>query len=774
MKLTFKISFLSDYHIGAGHGKGIVDSVILKDEQSLPVIRGTTLTGLLRQGMWELLQLDLLKQYCKCKQSGGDSGISYCFGEDTKSMCPICQTLGTPAYNKKWRISSAEIEDSAILKPERGVWRNRVNPRTRRAEARKLFSEEMVGKGVNFLFSVSKESNDERVLEEASFITAAFRMVRNLGSARRRGKGRCQIHLINVTDAPSNLGEAKEASLEDYFLTVFKRVWLENKELDISNPIVQSRPIKESPPTKEVFTIILLTEEPLLIANKSESGNMYYTNRCIPGYTLLGALAWKAANSCNLDDEEVYEKFITLFRRGEVKVSPLYPTLKIDEDIYPSIPSPQDLLSCKLHPAIEENGHDVKGYATDTDEPGKCEQCLKEGIETPLEPLNRYIAIRKYPKHLEAAEVPVREEMHITIDPEKGRAITGDLFGYVSIDSGAYFIGTIEIADWTNFANFLGIDGESPLFELRIGKASSRGYGKVKVWLQPDVSSKNLFHGKSLKERVADLTKPFRMTLITDAILVDSWGRFMNTLDESYLRNLLGVEVDLINTYVKSKNVDGFNAYLGLPKWRDVAIIAGSSIGFKIKRSEDEEEILKRLDELEREGIGLRKEGGFGRIAFNHPVYSKNEGIDVMIHLPEKMHLKEKRKDAVYFDEWWKKYLNDKLSQRLFTNPNWRAVSRWLRANSGESVKEIINEVDNLLIPEKPLSDLINQRQALRDKKKFLEKKGKKGTDALKSVLGGLSKELEEKNENLREYLKVKAIETLADFIASSIEEEGR
>jgi CRISPR-associated protein Csx10 len=769
MKLTFKIDLLSDYHIGAGHGKGIVDSVILKDEQGLPIIRGTTLSGLLRQGMWDLLQLDLLQPHRYCKQSGDSSGFDYCFGHDPGSRCPICRTLGTPASEKKWRFSSAVIEDSA-MKPGMAAWRNRVNPRTRRAEARKLFSEEIVGKSVNFLFSLTNDLNDARVLEEAAFIVAAFRMVRNLGSSRRRGKGQCQIHLDNAT--PSDLEIVEGASQEDHFLDLFKSVWLENNKLVVSNSISQSRTIKKSLRTKKVFNMVLVTEEPLLIAEKSESGNMYYTNRGIPGYTLLGALAWKAANNFNLDDKAVYEQFIKLFRRGGVKVSPLYPALKIRDYIYPSILSPQDFLSCKLYPEFEEFGHGVKGYATETEEPEMCEQCLREEIETPLEPMAKYLAIKKHHKHLEAIEVPMREEMHITIDPVKGRTITGDLFGYKSIDSGTYFVGTIEIADWTNFVNFLGLDGENPVFELRIGKASSRGHGKVKVWLQSDESVVNLFLGKSLKERVNDLTKPLRMALITDAILVDTWGRFLNKLDESFLENLLDVEVGEINTYVKSKNVDGFNAYLGLPKWRDVAIIAGSSIGFKIEHPEDKEAILKRLEKLEIEGIGIRKEEGFGKIAFNHPVYDKNEGVEMGIHLPVEMRIKEKRKATVNFEDWWTSYAKENIikNRKLFADPYWRAVSRWIRANSGESIEKI--NIDNFHTLEEPLSTLINQRQALRDKKNFLEKDGKEGKDALKKVLEDLTNKLQEEDENIREYMNFKAIETLADFIASCIEEE--
>ena len=156
MKLTFKINLISDYHIGAGHGKGIIDSVILKNKQGLPTIRGTTLSGLLRQGMWDLLELDLLESYRKCKRSNNTSSISYCSIENKMSMCPICRILGTPAHQKNWRISSAEIDG---LKTEHKVivWRNRVNQKTRTSEARKLFNEETAGRGVSFFLIVSNE-----------------------------------------------------------------------------------------------------------------------------------------------------------------------------------------------------------------------------------------------------------------------------------------------------------------------------------------------------------------------------------------------------------------------------------------------------------------------------------------------------------------------------------------------------------------------------------------------------------------------------------------
>ncbi|MEM3563790.1 MAG: RAMP superfamily CRISPR-associated protein [Candidatus Jordarchaeaceae archaeon] len=771
MKLTFKINLLSDYHIGAGYGSGIVDSKLLKDKDGMPVIRGTTLSGLLRQGMWELLQLPLLAQHRKCEKSGIKSSqpdkVSYCSAEDINSMCPVCRILGTPAYAKKWSISSANVENSAMVIPEKIVWRSRVSPRTRTAEARKLFREETASSGINFIFTVSNESNDRQTLEEAAFIVAAFRMMRNLGSSRRRGKGHCQIHLVSATP---ELEKKEDTSLEDVFLNFFREKWLENKELDVPQRTTQIK-LESGKPQKKSFRVILLTEEPLLIADRSESGNRYHTNTYIPGYTFLGSLAWRAAERCDLSDKAVYENFIRLFRRGGVKVSPLYPAFKLNDNVYSSIPSPQDFLTCKLNPEFQVQGHGVEGFATHMEEPESCEIC-----GTPLEPIVKFLPIREKPETitvgLEAIDVALREEMHITIKPETGITEKGVLFGYVSLESGQYFNGCLEVEDWINFANFMGIDTNNKdiTFELRVGKAFSRGHGRIKVWLHPEDNPENIFLGKPLEERVTDLTQPITMTLITDTILLDNWGRFLNTLDKGLLEKLLGVEVEVINTYVKPKNIDGFNTHIGLPKWRDTAIIAGSSIGFKIKNPNNRDTLLKRLKEIEREGVGMRREEGFGRVAFNHPIYSKNKEVNTRIVLPEHMRTSKIKNKVRIFEKWWKEHLMRNVDPKDFDGEKWIAISRWLRSNAKKSIKDIKGGIDNFHVPERPLNDLIVSKKAYRDKKKFLEEE-QKGKEKLKSLLDVLSERLSE-NEEIKEYLQIRAVEILADFIAP-LKKEG-
>ena len=112
LTLTFEIALLSDYHIGAGHGLGpTVDSALYRDVDGRPVIRGTTVNGLLRDGLYRLLQLEPLHSddRVKCKASGlraGDQVPEYC-GQflPAAEVCPVCRVFGSPHTPKRWRIS---------------------------------------------------------------------------------------------------------------------------------------------------------------------------------------------------------------------------------------------------------------------------------------------------------------------------------------------------------------------------------------------------------------------------------------------------------------------------------------------------------------------------------------------------------------------------------------------------------------------------------------------------------------------------------------------
>ncbi len=107
MKLTFEIALESDYHIGSGYGRGAdVDSALLRDADGVPVIRGSTLVGLMRDALRRLLTEStaleplfaphLRAERASVERSGADANVAAVFCAPTHA-CPMCRLLGSPA-----------------------------------------------------------------------------------------------------------------------------------------------------------------------------------------------------------------------------------------------------------------------------------------------------------------------------------------------------------------------------------------------------------------------------------------------------------------------------------------------------------------------------------------------------------------------------------------------------------------------------------------------------------------------------------------------------
>mgnify|MGYP001037321006 CR=1 FL=1 len=209
LRLTFHIAFESDYHVGAGHGLGTeIDSALLRDGDGVLVLRGTLLNGLLRDGLLSLLDQESM-QYWRNQhpcQSGGVSQAHnrFCgqYADRTPELldiCPVCRIFGSPRMPKRWSIGSARPKGRTgirwrPLRPEQvnsqRVMRARVSPRTRRAEPRKLFSQEHGGQQM-FEFVVECPADDESALDEAALLVAAARMVRQRYRGLVKQRPRC-------------------------------------------------------------------------------------------------------------------------------------------------------------------------------------------------------------------------------------------------------------------------------------------------------------------------------------------------------------------------------------------------------------------------------------------------------------------------------------------------------------------------------------------------------------------------------------------------------
>ncbi len=746
LELIFKLKILSNYHVSAGYGKGFrLDSALLTEDgkNGAPVIRGSTLAGLLLDSARRMLELPPLAKH-----------------HDKEKV--LERIFGSPRQIKRWSISSA-YPDEEFFEEKEIVQRVRIDPRTRRAEKHKLFSQEEGKAGQVFVFSATCLHNDPSVLDEAALITAVARFTRQLGRSRRRGLGECEIHL-------------KDHTCEKFLLEHFKKAWLEDKkctpvyttERSIYPEIDYARFFHEK---KLRFRLIIRLDEPLLIANRAMAGNWFSTRSFIPGSTIRGALAALAASRCDLADKKTYRDFVELFFRGAITFPILYPAYLVEKKfIYPTIPSPLGLTTCIAVPFSENAGHGIyKAWETN-----KCRHCKQERMET----INDYLPLKRIDDSSYIHSPRRSLEMHVRIHEKTQRASRGDLYGYNVLNAGQFSLGELYCADestWQRFQEMTGIL-EQKLQILRLGKARQRGYGKVSAWFErleefPDSFVQLPLHKLNEKE-------PISITLLTDTIIANPWGQQADGFSEDWLIRELNLgPIEILYSHARTRIVDNYNATTGLPCWRDKALAAGSMALIRLnERPNNWMEIMRKLENT---GIGLRRNEGFGRIAFNHPVYEMFQEItSSAIEIPDPL-LPEGYGIPEHYYRYrvWERNLDEhplpdslksikKGKHKYFT-----ALARWLYSYSDLPINELMKYLDTektqfaLGQPQQDLIKIIGENEyGSRSKDNFYLKEAKKEINDIKKILQELS--------TLDCSFHKRGVEKLVDWLAGLVREK--
>ena len=745
LKLTFQIAFESDYHVGAGHGLGTeIDSALLRDADGVLVLRGTLLSGLLREGLMELLEQRSMQHWRdehSC-QAGGVSTLPnrFCGQFDAEDlglldMCPVCRIFGSPRTTKRWSIGSARPEKQGRVRGERlrpadvnrqRVMRARVSPRTRRAEPRKLFSQEHGGQQV-FEFVAECPADDEAALDEAALLVAAARMVRQLGRGRRRGLGEC---LITLKEVESEQAKSGEEGVQAYLLKHFQKRWLERTEA-LAKPKPATLTAARQPEGQEVrVRIIAHADEPLLIAQRASAGNQFKTQLAITGKTLRGALAAIAAGAFDLDEPTTRQAFVGLFLRGAVRFPTLYPMRfnSSKSEIYPAIPVPRDGFTCKVYPShgLQWGTQDIQS------ENGLDQICLKpmpsKAEPDKTKPCGQAVkAVRSKFVALDAKDQgpfapDQRNEMHIQIDRDTGRVAPRQVFEYVPLEAGQYFAGELVCTDtnaWRLLQQFLGLDPDATdqkIMTVRLGKGRQRGYGQVKLWLKRLDEKPSVWIQQPIQRRVDEGAEELTLTLLTDTVVTDAYGRYATGFEDEWLSHKLGFEVKVEkkhemapgvavverHDFAAVKMVDGFNSTQRLPRWRDVTLAAGSSVRLWVD-GPPADGLLEKLQQIEREGIGLRRNEGYGQVAFNHPVYTggvQDVSLDTN-DLPSDLRPGTfgPEAHARFRHEWEKSLRGEKWD--ACAKPRFRdafaALARWLVAQQEQLPGDLVKVLDVLL-----------------------------------------------------------------------------
>lgn len=223
-----------------------------------------------------------------------------------------------------------------------------------------------------------------------------------------------------------------------------------------------------------------------------------------------------------------------------------------------------------------------------------------------------------------------RINIHNQRDRQKGRSTQtkvnrktqhregeGEIFRYEAIDAGQKFQAVILCSNDTDAEIINNLLNSS--LDIWMGGSQSAGYGHTKI---EDLKLVNNWNEVEIPASDRIERDNFTVTLLSDLILRDEWGQYC-VIPPSHtnktpvpltqkLEKVLNTKLKPKFSYASNNIVGGFNKKWGLPLPQVPVLSAGSVFVF------DNIDITpEQIQQLETQGIGERRNEGFGRIAIN-------------------------------------------------------------------------------------------------------------------------------------------------------------
>jgi len=197
---------------------------------------------------------------------------------------------------------------------------------------------------------------------------------------------------------------------------------------------------------------------------------------------------------------------------------------------------------------------------------------------------------------------------HHQRDPEKGIPAEGQFFNYESLKTGQTFIGDIRGDDAV-------VDEFYETFRdagrLYIGRSKNSQYGEIRLsWLE-------------LPKRSSEIPVPssgasgaISMTFLSDTIIYGPQGSPVCSKEniKTWLRTKTGIpSLSIGKAFLRTKEVENYVSVWKLRRPSEYCLAAGSCLLIELESSQNNSPVFSSL---ESEGIGKRREEGFGRVVF--------------------------------------------------------------------------------------------------------------------------------------------------------------
>ena len=597
--LTLSVTMLSDWHVGAGAGRGEIDRIVQRDTDDLPYIPAKTLTGILRDGC---------EQVALALDSGDERGtwhqwVNLLFGDQPALLDPQNREQDQAQIEQMPRPALLQIRSARLdaafrqalgarpaLKPAIAFMKPGVaiDPKTGSAQPDCFRIEELVRMDAVLTanhcaldFSEVPLTEDQQKAAYA-LVVAGAKLVERLGGKRRRGNGRCQIE---VDHQPI-------AWLE----------WLQAHHTEIGHPPAwtspELNPINAHASAQNAawwaIPLTLTTLSPVVIPARTV-GNVVQTLDFIPGRYLLRYLHKTLGR---------HIKVSQAIASGDLVITNA--TIAISDTA--GRPTPLCIFSQKSSGGLSQ-GQGICNRFVEPEPDGVQIKSERGGYVGPTN----------------GAELPAYKTVslelftHNTIQDRVQRPTreVGGIYSYQAIPAGTTLRAELRLSgalkeqlDQTSSDWWQALNGQ-----VSIGQSKKDQYGVVQISAQPPVSPTiESVPGKLLY-----------VWCLSDVLLRgDSLAPTLLPRDfKSALAAELGVELaerpeeDYLSVMMRSQRTESWQVRWGLPRPSMLGFQAGSCAVYEIQGDLPTPE---KLAEIEARGIGDRRAEGYGQLCFNDPL----------------------------------------------------------------------------------------------------------------------------------------------------------
>ena len=637
-----------------------INIAVKRDDEGFPIFSAKHIKGIFRKKVYLFKKIFEEKKGKNEAEKITNDFVNKYFGKDGNYL--------TDNDFNQIRFSNLTLKNLKEFKKSdiQNRYGIKVNRKTKTVVPQSLFNYELLKKGI--IFEGSLNVKDDICEEDLAFLLACLFHLDRIGGMNSRGIGKVKVQVQG-----KDIKDLKEIvkSLKNY---------KSNK-----SSLLNNIDLKESKLKKYTYTLELL--EPVILKSR-ELGNYIESRDSIQGSTIRGALIEyfykkykKDENENSKYNDELLDKFKDIeasdARNGEVKLVSKFETKYIVKAENEKIKQDRFLVPSDKYENIEL----VRISLSD----------LKEK----------------------------RNEIGIKIEPRLKSVEIGMLFNLE-------YISNKEEKDKKKKNTELKGDLKLPenLFELEkefniyIGKLKSKGFGKVKIKIEKykennESSIEDRIKALNLKIEERDETEKediICFDLQSDIVLPfqDIYNAGEQFLILSSLENK-NIRFNSRRSFINTGKLSGYNIINDIRKVDEIIFCKGSVFAYNVDNYKN---ILEELKKIEENGLGLRKNEGFGRVKI----------CSIRPKEKEEILKKEKELDKnIIKKEFEEKHINNKKFQEAVKGISLSQISRFYSILESRNFFSKSKKVEEFVNTQLKKIENSNEKHSLSEAKLFFE-----------------------------------------------------